>query len=62
MPLGDKVAQCPKLKVIDVSGTLAEVNALKVLVFKETLRHPVGFTTNSYYKAIRRTHNGESVS
>ncbi|KAJ3519679.1 hypothetical protein NM208_g14027 [Fusarium decemcellulare] len=36
VPLGDKVNRCPKLKVIDVSGTLAE--------------------------AIRRTHNGESVS
>ncbi|PHH89314.1 hypothetical protein CDD83_6303 [Cordyceps sp. RAO-2017] len=36
VPLGDKVDRCPKLKVIDVSGTLAE--------------------------AIRRTHNGESVS
>ncbi|KAF4463081.1 ribose-phosphate pyrophosphokinase 3 [Fusarium albosuccineum] len=36
VPLGDKVQRCPKLKVIDVSGTLAE--------------------------AIRRTHNGESVS
>ncbi|RSL67206.1 Ribose-phosphate pyrophosphokinase 2 [Fusarium duplospermum] len=36
VPLGDKVERCPKLKVIDVSGTLAE--------------------------AIRRTHNGESVS
>ncbi|CAI6092214.1 hypothetical protein V2G26_020939 [Clonostachys chloroleuca] len=34
--VGDKVERCPKLKVIDVSGTLAE--------------------------AIRRTHNGESVS
>ncbi|WZH41865.1 Ribose-phosphate pyrophosphokinase 3 [Fusarium acuminatum] len=36
VPLGDKIERCPKLKVIDVSGTLAE--------------------------AIRRTHNGESVS
>lgn len=36
VPLGDKVDQCHKLKVIDVSGTFAE--------------------------AIRRTHNGESVS
>ncbi|KAH7369414.1 ribose-phosphate pyrophosphokinase [Plectosphaerella cucumerina] len=36
VPLGDKVERCPKLQVIDVSGTLAE--------------------------AIRRTHNGESVS
>ncbi|KAI9896666.1 hypothetical protein N3K66_008838 [Trichothecium roseum] len=36
VPLGDKTERCPKLKVIDVSGTLAE--------------------------AIRRTHNGESVS
>ncbi|KAJ9191794.1 hypothetical protein DTO166G4_347 [Paecilomyces variotii] len=36
IPLGDKIERCPKLKVIDVSGTLAE--------------------------AIRRTHNGESVS
>ncbi|KAL1862297.1 ribose phosphate diphosphokinase subunit prs4 [Paecilomyces lecythidis] len=36
IPLGDKIDRCPKLKVIDVSGTLAE--------------------------AIRRTHNGESVS
>ncbi|KAL1844673.1 hypothetical protein VTK73DRAFT_2049 [Phialemonium thermophilum] len=36
VPLGDKVNRCPKLKVIDISGTLAE--------------------------AIRRTHNGESVS
>ncbi|KAM0324075.1 hypothetical protein ACHAQA_008264 [Verticillium albo-atrum] len=36
VPLGDKVERCPKLKVIDVSATLAE--------------------------AIRRTHNGESVS
>ncbi|QGI78166.1 unnamed protein product [Fusarium fujikuroi] len=34
--MGDKIERCPKLKVIDVSGTLAE--------------------------AIRRTHNGESVS
>ncbi|KAM0249875.1 hypothetical protein ACHAQJ_008849 [Trichoderma viride] len=34
--IGDKTERCPKLKVIDVSGTLAE--------------------------AIRRTHNGESVS
>jgi ribose-phosphate pyrophosphokinase len=36
VPLGDKPERCPKLRVIDVSGTLAE--------------------------AIRRTHNGESVS
>ncbi|PNH43411.1 hypothetical protein VD0004_g4028 [Verticillium dahliae] len=36
VPLGDKVERCPKLQVIDISGTLAE--------------------------AIRRTHNGESVS
>jgi ribose-phosphate pyrophosphokinase len=36
IPLGDKVDRCPKLKVIDISKTLAE--------------------------AIRRTHNGESVS
>lgn len=36
VPLGDKTERCPKLKVMDVSGTLAE--------------------------AIRRTHNGESVS
>jgi len=36
VPLGDKLDKCSKLKVIDISGTLAE--------------------------AIRRTHNGESVS
>ncbi|KAG6159742.1 hypothetical protein E4U11_004207 [Claviceps purpurea] len=36
VPLGDKTERCSKLKVIDVSATLAE--------------------------AIRRTHNGESVS
>ncbi|KAG5924678.1 Ribose-phosphate pyrophosphokinase 2 [Claviceps capensis] len=36
VPLGDKTERCPKLKVIDVSATLAE--------------------------AIRRTHDGESVS
>ncbi|KAH7309570.1 ribose-phosphate pyrophosphokinase [Stachybotrys elegans] len=36
VPLGDKAEQCSKLKVIDVSGSLAE--------------------------AIRRTHNGESIS
>jgi len=36
VPLGDKIERCPKLKIIDVAGTLAE--------------------------AIRRTHNGESVS
>ncbi|EEA21261.1 ribose-phosphate pyrophosphokinase 1, putative [Talaromyces marneffei ATCC 18224] len=36
IPLGDKIARCPKIKVIDVSRILAE--------------------------AIRRTHNGESVS
>lgn len=36
VPLGDKVERCPKLRVVDVSATLAE--------------------------AIRRTHNGESVS
>ncbi|KAK0637148.1 ribose-phosphate pyrophosphokinase II [Bombardia bombarda] len=36
VPLGDKVDRCPKLKVIDISPTIAE--------------------------AIRRTHNGESVS
>ncbi|KAG5966290.1 hypothetical protein E4U57_002879 [Claviceps arundinis] len=36
VPLGDKTERCPKLKVIDVSATLAE--------------------------AIRRTHNGGSVS
>ena len=36
VPLGDKTEACPKLRVIDVSATLAE--------------------------AIRRTHNGESVS
>ncbi|EED17163.1 ribose-phosphate pyrophosphokinase, putative [Talaromyces stipitatus ATCC 10500] len=36
VPLGDKIARCPKIKVIDVSGVLAE--------------------------AVRRTHNGESVS
>lgn len=35
-PLGDKIQRCPKLRVIDISRTLAE--------------------------AIRRTHNGESVS
>lgn len=35
-PLGDKIHRCPKLRVIDISRTLAE--------------------------AIRRTHNGESVS
>lgn len=26
VPLGDKTERCPKLKVIDVSGTLAEVS------------------------------------
>ncbi|AEO55000.1 hypothetical protein MYCTH_2298309 [Thermothelomyces thermophilus ATCC 42464] len=36
VPLGDKVERCPKLRVIDISPTIAE--------------------------AIRRTHNGESVS
>lgn len=36
VPVGDKVNQCPKLRIIDVSATIAE--------------------------AIRRTHNGESVS
>ena len=36
VPLGDKVTQCPKLRVIDISPVLGE--------------------------AIRRTHNGESVS
>ncbi|SPQ20224.1 f79c1c33-699b-4f78-99c3-9855a4e6efe9 [Thermothielavioides terrestris] len=36
VPLGDKVQRCPKLRVIDLSPTIAE--------------------------AIRRTHNGESVS
>ncbi|KAH8899661.1 phosphoribosyl pyrophosphokinase [Thozetella sp. PMI_491] len=36
VPLSDKLERCPKLRVIDVSGTIAE--------------------------AIRRTHNGESVS
>lgn len=36
VPLGNKVDRCPKLRVIDVSATIAE--------------------------AIRRTHNGESVS
>ncbi|KAK2071940.1 hypothetical protein P8C59_006324 [Phyllachora maydis] len=36
VPLGDKLERCSKLRVIDVSGTVAE--------------------------AIRRTHNGESVS
>jgi ribose-phosphate pyrophosphokinase len=36
VPLGDKVQRCPKLRVIDISPTIAE--------------------------AIRRTHNGESVS
>lgn len=28
VPLGDKTERCPKLKVIDVSATLAEVGAL----------------------------------
>ncbi|KKA30946.1 hypothetical protein TD95_004973 [Thielaviopsis punctulata] len=36
VPLGDKLHRCPKLRVIDISPTIAE--------------------------AIRRTHNGESVS
>ncbi|KAK3391280.1 phosphoribosyltransferase-like protein [Podospora didyma] len=36
VPLGDKVERCPKIRVIDISPTIAE--------------------------AIRRTHNGESVS
>lgn len=36
VPLGDKLERCPKIKVMDISPTLAE--------------------------AIRRTHNGESVS
>ncbi|TLS27767.1 hypothetical protein PpBr36_01781 [Pyricularia pennisetigena] len=36
VPLGNKVDRCPKIRVIDVSATIAE--------------------------AIRRTHNGESVS
>lgn len=36
VPLGDKLERCPKIRVIDVSATIAE--------------------------AIRRTHNGESVS
>jgi ribose-phosphate pyrophosphokinase len=36
VPLGDKAQQCPKLRIIDISPTIAE--------------------------AIRRTHNGESVS
>ncbi|KAL1889618.1 ribose phosphate diphosphokinase subunit prs4 [Ceratocystis pirilliformis] len=36
VPLGDKLNRCPKLRVIDISPTIAE--------------------------AIRRTHNGESVS
>lgn len=36
LPLGDKMAKCPKIEVLDISATLAE--------------------------AIRRLHNGESVS
>jgi ribose-phosphate pyrophosphokinase len=36
IPMGDKLARCPRLRIIDISPTLAE--------------------------AIRRTHNGESVS
>ncbi|KAJ4409415.1 ribose phosphate diphosphokinase subunit prs4 [Neurospora sp. IMI 360204] len=36
VPLGDKIERCPKIRVIDISPTIAE--------------------------AIRRTHNGESVS
>lgn len=66
VPLGDKTERCPKLKVIDVSATLAEVCTMWHFVF--FFYHffftlwPFVKLINSRAKAIRRTHNGESVS
>lgn len=52
--VGDKTERCPKLKVIDVSGTLAEV--------RPSLPQDVLTFGADHSQAIRRTHNGESVS
>lgn len=37
VPLGDKTERCPKLKVIDVSATLAEVRAMKTFVDQDRI-------------------------
>lgn len=53
VPLGDKVERCPKLQVIDVSGTLAEaIRRYFALFFGDCDRR----------LTLDRTHNGESVS
>jgi ribose-phosphate pyrophosphokinase len=56
VPLGDKTERCPKLKVIDVSATLAEVGAASTTSAGDFR------VANCSLQAIRRTHNGESVS
>jgi ribose-phosphate pyrophosphokinase len=53
VPLGDKQSRCPKLTVIDVSPIIAEV----CLSWSKIL--PL---LTDDLQAIRRTHNGESVS
>lgn len=37
VPLGDKTERCPKLKVIDVSATLAEVRVMKTFVDQDRI-------------------------
>lgn len=37
VPLGDKTERCPKLKVIDVSATLAEVCVMKAFVDQDRI-------------------------
>lgn len=54
VPLGNKVELCPKLKVIDVSGTLAEAIRRCVIIIRP---EPSGANLG-----LERTHNGESVS
>ncbi|KAG7132827.1 Ribose-phosphate pyrophosphokinase 1 like protein [Verticillium longisporum] len=55
VPLGDKVERCPKLQVIDISGTLAE--AIRRWVPGIYAPHALCPSANR-----RSTHNGESVS
>jgi ribose-phosphate pyrophosphokinase len=57
VPLGNKVDLCPKLRVIDVSATIAEVSGCLCIQKWRAVHVLIEFA-----QAIRRTHNGESVS
>jgi hypothetical protein len=60
VPLGDKLERCPKMKVIDVSGTLAEairryVAGFNCIGWRRLLTKPAELTTESPYHTCSLT-------